>query len=331
MLPQSHPRLFAVDWSRFTSREAFLSKTAEVHRLDPNSAEGYNHHVSSYYYVSTDWVTRSLTAQSCSKTTAGNLTAGPASTAGRLTPRSLTTKQCTAEVCKAVLSIGLSDNLQRSRRWSSPHGAGSNALAAFPIHPRNLKDYVSSRQAWHNKAITSPGCKEAKDHLVDVEQHAFMLILLKVLSTKGESMLMPSTQIEKIRKFLDKYEAFFPEKAQEVLDQVRLGGSDRDYVGAVETYALAAHNLVTPVNIWRIPYPRGHTAVFASPTRLVIPGTATEPLLRTPCLESLFLEGKTNKQQEETTCLSQVGKGFSFVNTKDLFLPRSIRIADLEA
>ena len=52
--PKSPP-LFAVDWSRFTSREAFLSKTAEVYRLDPNSAEGYNHHVSSYYYVSTDW------------------------------------------------------------------------------------------------------------------------------------------------------------------------------------------------------------------------------------------------------------------------------------
>ena len=52
--PKSPP-LFAVDWSRFTSREAFLSKTAEVYHLDANSAEGYNHHVSSYYYVSTHW------------------------------------------------------------------------------------------------------------------------------------------------------------------------------------------------------------------------------------------------------------------------------------
>ena len=34
-------------------------------------------------------------------------------------------------------------------------------------------------KAWHSKAITSPGAKEPKDHLVDVEQHAFMLILLK--------------------------------------------------------------------------------------------------------------------------------------------------------
>ena len=146
---------------------------------------------------------------------------------------------------------------------------GNSDVLCFLIHPfPNLKDYVSSRHAWHNKAITSPGCKEAKNHLVDVEQHSFMLILLKVLATKGESMLMPSTQIEQIRKFLDEYEALFPEKAQEVLDQVRLGGSDRDYVGAVKTYALAAHNLVTPVNIWRIPYPRGHAAVFASPTKL---------------------------------------------------------------
>ena len=71
-----------------------------------------------------------------------------------------------------------------------------------------------------------------------------------------------------VKKFLQKYEALFPEKAQEVLNQVRLGGSDRDYVGSVKEYALAAHNLVTPVNIWRIPYPRGHAAVFASPTKL---------------------------------------------------------------
>ena len=47
--------LFAVDWSRFTSKDAFLAKTSEVYKLDPNSAEGYNCHVSSYYYVSSDW------------------------------------------------------------------------------------------------------------------------------------------------------------------------------------------------------------------------------------------------------------------------------------
>ena len=52
--PKSPP-LFAPEWQRFTSRESFLQKTAETYRLDPNSAEGYNHHVASYYYVSTDW------------------------------------------------------------------------------------------------------------------------------------------------------------------------------------------------------------------------------------------------------------------------------------
>ena len=52
--PKSPP-LFAVDWSRFTSKESFIAKTGEVYRLYPNSAEGYNHHMSSYYYVSTDW------------------------------------------------------------------------------------------------------------------------------------------------------------------------------------------------------------------------------------------------------------------------------------
>ena len=54
--PHSSP-LFAVDWSKFTSKEAFLAKTTEVFWLDPNSAEGFNCHVSSYYYVSADWGT----------------------------------------------------------------------------------------------------------------------------------------------------------------------------------------------------------------------------------------------------------------------------------
>ena len=76
--------------------------------------------------------------------------------------------------------------------------------------------------------------------------------------------------MEKVNGYLRKYEGLFPEKAQEILNKVREGisDSDRDYVGTVKEYALAAHNLVTPVNIWRIPYPRGHAAVFASPTRL---------------------------------------------------------------
>ena len=39
--PKSPP-LFAVDWSRFTSKETFLAKTGGVYRLDPNSAEGSN-------------------------------------------------------------------------------------------------------------------------------------------------------------------------------------------------------------------------------------------------------------------------------------------------
>ena len=52
--PKSPP-LFAVDWSRFTCREAFLAKTSEVCKLDPNSAEGFNCHVTSYYHVSSDW------------------------------------------------------------------------------------------------------------------------------------------------------------------------------------------------------------------------------------------------------------------------------------
>ena len=92
---------------------------------------------------------------------------------------------------------------------------------------------------------------------------------LKVLSTKAEgSMLMPSTQIEGSRKYLTTYEAGVPDEAQTALNKVQLGGRDKENVSAVKTYALSAHKLLTPVNIWVIPYPSGHAAVFASPNKL---------------------------------------------------------------
>ena len=106
-----------------------------------------------------------------------------------------------------------------------------------------------------------------------IEQHSFMLVLLKVLATKGESMLTPSTQIEQVTSYLKTYEATFPQNAQDTLDKVHLGGCDREYVSAVKTYALSAHKLLTPVSIWMIPYPTGHTAVFASPNKLSLVST----------------------------------------------------------
>ena len=91
-----------------------------------------------------------------------------------------------------------------------------------------------------------PRSKGGQGSLVDIEQHAFMLVLLNVLVTKGESMLMPSTQVEQVQQFLHKYEALFPEKAQEVSNKIRLGGSDRDYVGSVKELPLLHITLSPP-------------------------------------------------------------------------------------
>ena len=137
--PKSPP-LFAVDWSRFTSREAFLSKTAEVYRLDPHSAEGHNHHVSSCYYVSTDWGVSH--PQSYSSIMLKNDSRQSHRWTCAVTPRAWT-KGCSNLLiqrhwlqpitpqrwdCHGMFT---SSNLQRSRRSSSPHGAVSNSLAAY--------------------------------------------------------------------------------------------------------------------------------------------------------------------------------------------------------
>ena len=162
--PKSPP-LFAVDWSRFTSREAFLNKTAEVYRLDPNSAGGYNHHVSSYYYVSTDWgvshpqsyssimfkndsrQSHRWTCVHCKpshpevadhKTVEEGMIhwwrnhCHPASWAwcDKATAFGITT----AEVCKAVLGIDLSDQ-------PLPLGGAFHILPnALPSHPKGLDE-----------------------------------------------------------------------------------------------------------------------------------------------------------------------------------------------
>ena len=151
---------------------------------------------------------------------------------------------------------------------------GNSDALAFLIHPfANLNDYIKSRHKRHAQAIASVGCQDAKNHLIDIEQHSFMLILLKVLAAKGDSMLMPPSQIELIRKHLTTHEATFPQEAQDTLDKVQFGGCDKECVSAVKTYALSAHKLLTPVNIWAIPHPTGHAAVFASPNKLSLVST----------------------------------------------------------
>ena len=356
--PKSPP-LFTTDWSKITSREVFLQKTAETYRLDPNSAEGFNHHVASYYYFSSDWgvshpqsysslMLKSDSRQSHRWTCVHCRVSHPdicdhkTVEAGVIhwwrhhchhsswiwCEKASVFNITTADICKAVLDVDMSErplplggafhmlpnNLPShpkgldTRLFKHPYNKaltpahhpseqglpwnqhieelqreeeveltnwkwdlffpyvleGNTDVLCFLIHPfTTLTEYVNSRKAWHSRAITSPGAREFKDHLVDVEQHAFMLILLKVLTTKADSLLMPPGQVERVHGYLRKYEGLFPDRAQEILNKAREGisDSDRDYVGTVKEYALAAHQLVTPVNIWRIPYPRGHAAV----------------------------------------------------------------------
>ena len=357
--PRSPP-LFAVDWSRFTAREAFLSKTSEVYKLDPNSAEGCNCHVSSYYYVSSEWgashpqsyssimlKNNSRQSHRCFTTCVHCRSNHPEYADHKTVEEGIVHwwkfhchPACwvwcnkatefgitTPETCKAVIGIDLSDqplpigaafHLLPNALPSHPKGLdkrlfkppysktltppshpsevglpwlahqeqlakapekeltpwgwdlffssvleGNSDVLAFLIHPfAGLSDYIKSRHKWHAQAITSVGCQEVKNHHIDVEQHSFMLVLLKVLATKAESYLMQGSQIEQVTTYLKTYEATFADSAQETLAKVQLGGRDKEYVSAVKTYAMSAHKLLTPVNIWMIPYPTGH-ALFS--------------------------------------------------------------------
>ena len=106
-----------------------------------------------------------------------------------------------------------------------------------------------------------------------------MLVLLKVLATKAESLLMPPSQIEMVTTYVKTYEADFAENAQRALSKLHLGGRDKEYVSAVETYAQSAHKLLTPVNTWMIPYPTGLAAMFASTHEYRITSSQVSPVL----------------------------------------------------
>ena len=160
--PKSPP-LFAHEWQRFTSRESFLQKTAETYRLDPNSAEGYNHHVASYYYVSTDWgvshpqsyssIMLKCDSKQSHRWTCVHCRSSHPEIADHKTveegmihwwrnhchhsswvwcEKATVFNITTAEVCKAVLNIDLSDQ-------PLPLGGAFHMLPnALPSHPKGL-------------------------------------------------------------------------------------------------------------------------------------------------------------------------------------------------
>ena len=158
--------------------------------------------------------------------------------------------------------------IRRSSRRSlqRAHLMGLGPIFQYPLKPSRL-----------HQLPTQMAC--ASHHICGMprsEESPFVhVVLLKVLATKADSYLMPPSQIEQVTTYLKTYEADFARNAQTALSKIQLGGRDKESVSAVETYAQSAHKLLTPVNIWMIPYPTGHAAVFASSNKLSLVATNT--------------------------------------------------------
>ena len=157
----------------------------------------------------------------------------------------------TAEVCKAVLNIDLSDQ---------PLPLGG-AFLCFPMRcPVTPRD-------WDKRLFQAAVFKDIDSCKSPLRARLSMECSPRATCREpgGGAHLLGVGAILRQRLGRELRRALL---SQSSLPQLRLGGSDRDYVGSVKEYALAAHNLITPVNIWRIPYPGGHAAVFASPTKV---------------------------------------------------------------
>ena len=161
----------------------------------------------------------------------------------------------TPETCKAVIGIDLSDQ-------PLPIGAAFHMLPnALPSRPKGLDKRLFKPP--YSKTLTPPNHPSEVGLPWLAHQEQLAKAPAKGLTSWGWDLL-----VEQVTTYLKTYEATFAQNAQDALAKVQLGGCDKEYVSAVKTYALSAHKLLTPVNIWMIPYPTGHAAVFASPNKL---------------------------------------------------------------
>ena len=113
---------------------------------------------------------------------------------------------------------------------------GNMDVQSFLTHPiRDLDDYVAHRKQWHKEAITIPK-QESLNAMLCVEQHAFMILLLKLLVTKALSKKMPEGQIKRCNQLLADLSPHLMPKAREELNRLDLGGSDSGYLQSIQDY-----------------------------------------------------------------------------------------------
>ena len=113
---------------------------------------------------------------------------------------------------------------------------GNMDVQSFLTHPtRDLDKYVSHRKQWHKEAITIPK-QEILNAMLRVEQHAFMILVLKLLVTKALSKKMPEGQIKRSNQLLADLSPHLMPKAREELSRLDLGASDSGYLQSIQDF-----------------------------------------------------------------------------------------------
>ena len=118
-------------------------------------------------------------------------------------------------------------------------------------------DYQNSRVRWHEQN-SGTGDFRALECASAVEEHAFRLLLLKLVVTKGDAGKLPVAIVDRAMHFLKLYSPDFPVKMRnEMLKIGLLSGRTQFYAQSILEYATAVSSLKVPVNVWFLPYPPG--------------------------------------------------------------------------
>ena len=125
-----------------------------------------------------------------------------------------------------------------------------------------ISAYAGDRQKWHSSHSTLSSVAFTSA-MVDCEQHALLILLLKLVVTKGAAKQVGASQLYDAKGLLATWESKLHEGLVTTMSKHQpVPPSALYYAQSVEEYVLSVFKLEVPVNPWLVPYPAQHSGGF---------------------------------------------------------------------
>ena len=142
--------------------------------------------------------------------------------------------------------------------WDSMTQNGD--ISKMLLYPSaGINAYAQECLKWHAGHSTQSSVV-FKSAMVECEQHALLILLLKLVVTKGAAKQVAAPQLEAAQSFFNSWQDKLLEGLQTTMAKhqpIQPGAAF--YAQLVEDYVLAVHKLALPVNPWFVLYPARHS------------------------------------------------------------------------